>query len=117
MRKNSDFTPTTNLRNIVSDFLMAVAGIEGREAVSLLLSPDKRVLRSSVSRLYRAAVSRLRSKSSRAQGIDACGLASYACDEELAPRGVASVRSKPKHAFVPIRVKSTAVIKRSSGAN
>jgi hypothetical protein len=51
------------------------------------------------------------------QGIDACELAIYARDEELAARGVASVRSKPKHAFVPIRVKSTAVIKRSSGAN
>ena len=51
------------------------------------------------------------------KALGACGLAPQARGEELAARGVARVRSKPKHAFVPIRVKSTAVIKRSSGAN
>jgi len=51
------------------------------------------------------------------EGLGAYGLALQARGEELTARGVASVRSKPKHAFVPIRVKSTAVIKRSSGAN
>jgi hypothetical protein len=62
MRKDTDFTPTTSLSNIVADFSMEVAGVEGREIVSLTIRSDKRVLRPTVERLYRANVSGLRSK-------------------------------------------------------